>query len=566
MSVGLAIGPAATPVGPLDTRRLVIAMGHDGLGDPRPDGICGVRDVDVLLQKVLESRTVLVEHRAGVAPVRLRSRAARESDVAWLSRVLTEVLGQVSDTDLACALVCDAIQRTAGVRVDIECWAVNQATSRPIDSGSSRQTWRDEIPLIRSARGTWMLLCPTGSIGLEDLYPTLLAALTRCLCEADADDAPVLNMPQQLVHAVSCGDPATFVTVAAQLLDGSVCLRDRSGSVVATAGRNVRASTGRNVPAITGRNVQAVDAHEIVLRDESGLWGALVIDTAREVGADLGLADLALALLRLRAADSERRALENRLAVLGCFVEHDLDDPYRVRKQARRMVMITPAGAGKPPVGLLSVGRLLGAAGAIPQLADVSLTAQDDAVIGVYSDDGADAGTHRRSWERLLADVDRGAALRVAISPSIYTSGGSDSKAHYQLLGQVSRLQRDGAAMFDVPAIAVVDELGPLTGVLNAVPGAQVLPYVQRVLGDLITDDRFGGQLIDTLYAYLKTGGSPSGAGALLHMHGSSVKYRMRILRELLGERLDDPSKRFDLELALRLYLAERDLAAGLPR
>jgi len=552
VSVGLAVGPAPSPVGPLDTRRLMITLGSARPNDLHPDGTCAVYDVDVLLERVLESRTVFVERRDGAAPVRLRSWAARESEVAWLSRVLTEVLGQISDTALACALVGDAIRRTAGVPVAIECWTADQTAPRPIAAARSWPTWRGEIPLVRSARGVWMLVCPTGSIGLEGEYPALLAALTRCLCEADADDVRAQNaLRQQLARAVSCGDPAAFVTAVARLLDGSVCLRDRTGSVVASS----------------GRSVEAAGAHEIVLRDESGLWGALVIDTAREVGADLGLADLALALLRLRAADGERGALENRLAVLGCFVEHDLDDPYRVRTpQARRMVMITPAGAGKASAGLLSVSRLLRAAAASPELADVSLAAQDDAVIGAYSDDGADAETHRRRWQRLLADVDRGGALRVAVSPSISTSGGSDSKAYYQLVGQVSRLQRDGAALFDVPAVAVVDELGPLTGVLNAVPGAQVLPYVQRVLGDLITDGRFGGQLIDTLYAYLQTGGSPRGAGALLHLHGSSVKYRMRILRELLGERLDDPSKRFDLELALRLYFAERELAAGLTR
>lgn len=551
MSVGLAVGPAPSPVGPLDTRRLVITLGPAGPVDLHPDGTCPARDVDVVLQRVLESRTVLVESRDGAAPIRLRSRASRESEVAWLSRVLIEVLGQISDNALACALVGDAIRRTAGVPVAIECWAADQTAPRLISAARSWPTWRGEVPLVRSARGVWMLVCPTGSIGLEGEYPALLAALTRCLCEADADDVRAQNtLRRQLARAVSCGDADAFVAAAAQLLDGSVCLRDHTGSIVATS----RPGVG------------AAGVHEIVLRDDSGLRGALVID-AREVGADLGLADLAVGLLRLRAADGERAALENRLAVLGCFVEHDLDDPYRVRTpQARRMVMITPAGTGKAPAGLLSVSRLLRAAVAIPQLADVSLAAQDDAVIGAYSDDGADAETHRRRWQRLLSDVDRGGALRVAVSPSISTSGGSDSKAYYQLVSQVSRLQRDGAALFDVPAVAVVDELGPLTGVLNAVPGAQVLPYVQRVLGDLITDGRFGGQLIDTLYAYLQTGGSPRGAGALLHLHGSSVKYRMRVLRELLGERLDDPSKRFDLELALRLYLAERELAAGLTR
>lgn len=549
MSVGLAVGPATSTVGPLDTRRLMITLARTGGSEMPPDGTCPVYVVDALLERVLESRTVLVERRDGGRPVRLRSRAARESDVAWLSRVLAEVLGQLTDTTLACTIVGDAIRRTAEVPVAIECWPADQDAPRPVAAPHSWPTWRGEIPLVRSARGFWMLVGPTGSTGLEAEYPSLLAALTRHLCEADADEVQAQNaLRRQLARAVSCGDPVAFVGAAAQLLDGSVCLRDNTGALVAASG-----------PSVDGPR-----AHATVLRDGSCLRGSLVIDTEREP-ADLGLADLALALLRLRAADGERGALENRLAVLGCFVDRELDHPYQARPaRARRIVMISSAGPGMVPAGALIVSRLLRAAAEVPMLADLSLAAQDDVVLGAYSDDGSAAEAHRRSWWRLLREVDRGGGLRVAVGAVASTPRAGDSKAQYQIVSQVSRLQRDGAALFDVPAVAVVDELGPLTGVLNAVPGAQVLPYVQRVLGDLITDGRFGGQLIDTLYAYLQTGGSPRGAGALLHLHGSSVKYRMRILRELLGERLEDPSKRFDLELALRLYLAQRELAVGL--
>jgi hypothetical protein len=532
----------------LDTRRLKITLERSRDGALHPDSTCPVHDVEALLNRVLESRTVLVERRDGAAPVRLRSRAARESEVAWLSRVLTAVLGQLTDTALAGSLVGDAIQRTAGVPVAIECWAPGQEAPRPVAAAPhSWPTWRGEIPLVRSARGVWMLVCPTGSTGLAAEYPALLAALTRCLCEADADDVRAQDaLRQQLAHAVSGGDPAAFVSAAAQLLNGSVCLRDRTGAVVAASGLTAEASR----------------THEIVLRDESGLRGALVIDSVHNIGADLGLSDLALALLRLLAADSERSALENRLAVLGCFVKGGLDDPYAGRAgHARRMVLIRAVGSGQTAARSPSVGPLLRAAAASPLLAGLSLAPQDDALLGAYSDDGSDAEVHRRSWQRLLDAVERDGSLRVVVSTS--TSSADDSRAQYETVSQVSHLQRDGADLFDLPAVAVIDQLGPLTGVLNAVPGAPVLPYVRRVLGDLITDGRFGGQLIDTLYAYLQTGGSPRGAGALLHLHGSSVKYRMRILRELLGERLDDPSKRFDIELALRLYLAGRELAAG---
>jgi DNA-binding PucR family transcriptional regulator len=37
-----------------------------------------------------------------------------------------------------------------------------------------------------------------------------------------------------------------------------------------------------------------------------------------------------------------------------------------------------------------------------------------------------------------------------------------------------------------------------------------------------------------------------------LHVHPQTVRYRLAQLRELFGERLDDPDARFELALALR--------------
>jgi hypothetical protein len=538
-------------VGPLDTRRLLIMLASADDHAPYPGDMCCVHDVHTLIDRVLDSRTVLIERRDGTVPLRLRSRAARESELTWLSRVMTEVVGQLTDTALACAVASETIRRTSSTPVVIECRPPDDAILPSLAAESRPWPERSgDMPLVRSARGDWTLVCPNGSLGPAAEYQVLLAALTRCLCASDADEVRARNvLRQQLVRAVSCPDPVAFVEAAAALVGGSVCLRDSHGSAVAAAGS--RPGTHR--------------ASDIALRDESGLRGVLEIDSARAADTDLGLADLAVALLRLRSADAERDELENRLAVLGCFVEREVDGRYPAgAARPRRVVLITPHGAGKVSAVRCIVGRVLRTAADIPLLADLSLTARDDALVGVYSDDGSHAGAHRHAWQRLLAAVGGQGSLLVAVSTSAPHSGGS--RAQYQLVSQVGQLQRDGVDLFDLPAVAVLDELGPLAGVLNAVPGTQVTPYVQRVLGDLITDGRFGGQLIETLYAYLQAGGSPRGAGALLHLHGSSVKYRMRILRELLGERLDDPGKRFDLELALRLYLAARELSAGVSR
>ena len=59
-------------------------------------------------------------------------------------------------------------------------------------------------------------------------------------------------------------------------------------------------------------------------------------------------------------------------------------------------------------------------------------------------------------------------------------------------------------------------------------------------------------RLIETLAAWLRHRGRTEAVAAALHVHPQTVRYRMGRLRELYGDRLDDPDTRFELELALR--------------
>jgi len=544
VSVGLAVMPVPSAVGELHAHRLRITLQSLDQSGVAEDHSCWVGDVGELIERILRARSVLVERRDGAPPI--RPRAAREAESEWLARVLTVVIGQLGDSTLTCHLVAAAIQRTAGVPVAIERRTEPAAQQQPGTAGPW-PAWRGEIPLVRTVAGTWLLVCPTGSTGLGADYAPLLAALIRCLCEADADEIRAQDaLRRQLANSVGARDASAFVRTAAALLGGSVSLRDRSGKAVATC---ARPEAGR-------------ETREVVLRDDAGLRGTLVVESdagADTTLADTALADLALALLCLRDERQERGVLENRLAVLRCFVDSRIED-RGAAAGSHRLVLIRPVNAPRSLIVRAVLDRMLRAASASPRLAGLSLVPYADALLGAYDDDGADTEEHRLAWEQLLSGLDGAGCLRVVVSAS--TSNPGENKEQQAVIDHVSHLQRDGGSYFPLPAVALVDQLGPLTDVLRAVPGAQMVPYVRRVLGDLLTDNRFGGQLIDTLYAYLQTGGSPRDAGALLHLHGSSVKYRMRVLRELLGERLDDPSKRFDIELALRMYLAGRDLAA----
>jgi DNA-binding PucR family transcriptional regulator len=56
----------------------------------------------------------------------------------------------------------------------------------------------------------------------------------------------------------------------------------------------------------------------------------------------------------------------------------------------------------------------------------------------------------------------------------------------------------------------------------------------------------------ETALAYVQQQGNAAGMARALGLHAQTARYRLSRLRELLGDVLDDPDSRFELELALR--------------
>ncbi len=78
-----------------------------------------------------------------------------------------------------------------------------------------------------------------------------------------------------------------------------------------------------------------------------------------------------------------------------------------------------------------------------------------------------------------------------------------------------------------------------------------------RVLGPVLAvADGKREVLLETLRAWLVTGGDRAASARWLHVHPQTVSYRVNRLRELLGERLDDHRARQEMILVL---------AAGVP-
>lgn len=79
----------------------------------------------------------------------------------------------------------------------------------------------------------------------------------------------------------------------------------------------------------------------------------------------------------------------------------------------------------------------------------------------------------------------------------------------------------------------------------------------ERILGERLAPldeetDRSRERLQATLLAWLRNDGNVAAAAGELHVHEQTLRYRMARLRELLGDSLDDPEVRYELEFALR--------------
>jgi PucR C-terminal helix-turn-helix domain len=119
----------------------------------------------------------------------------------------------------------------------------------------------------------------------------------------------------------------------------------------------------------------------------------------------------------------------------------------------------------------------------------------------------------------------------------------------HRLAGRASTLIVAEARITDLAMLAAADILRVLEETVLAPLEAET-PNSSR-------------RLEETLRCWLALKGSQSSVAAALGVHPQTVRYRLARLRELFGAALEDPERRFDLELALRSrQLAGRDTAA----
>jgi DNA-binding PucR family transcriptional regulator len=103
--------------------------------------------------------------------------------------------------------------------------------------------------------------------------------------------------------------------------------------------------------------------------------------------------------------------------------------------------------------------------------------------------------------------------------------------------------------------VSAFDELGFYRLVDAAHRAGAVEGFVREWLGALLDyDESRNSELVLTLSQYLECGGSYSESAATLHIHRSTLRYRLSRIREITGVDLRDVDNRFNLHVATRAW------------
>ncbi len=162
-----------------------------------------------------------------------------------------------------------------------------------------------------------------------------------------------------------------------------------------------------------------------------------------------------------------------------------------------------------------------------------------------------------RPWEefreRILSELGRG-QCRVGVGGLCLTPASfprSYREAQMALKIQHSTHGRPGVTVFDdLGVYRVLGELG------DSATAPVMERFVRDCLGPLIDYDarKEGSELVTTLSRYFECGGNYDATAEALAVGRSTLKYRLRRIRELLGVDLSDPEANFNLQLATRAW------------
>jgi DNA-binding PucR family transcriptional regulator len=393
----------------------------------------------------------------------------------------------------------------------------------------------------------------------EEETRATLAELTAHLTQRDRAN----TVHQQLVHAVLGG--GGFAPVAATLattLDRPIRIVDDAGRERASSGdttalraawdtdavrRAVELSRGSGRAAVAASDAGPVTV--VALTAGARLFGAVLADRG---AFDLGPVDLrtleragqvcALLALSEEAADAAaRRQQIDLLADLVTAVpERRADAAARARRHGVDVDRLDVVACVVVPGerrgdAARALARAVGSAGLVGEL---------DGVIAVAAESSA-AAAQPAALQRAAVDA-VGAPVLVMTAPA----SGRGLAARFD---DAQRAVRLAAALGADAGVVTTDELLPYAAVLDADQRA-LAAFLDAVIGPVRRYDADRGtELLATLRAFVRFGGSPTRVARALTFHPNTILQRLERLEQVLGAGWRDDERFFRISLAVRL-------------
>lgn len=426
-----------------------------------------------------------------------------------------------------------------------------------------------------------------------------LAALVRALIEdvsAATDSATLGGMPG--------GDLFALANAISALLDAPVTIEDRNSRVLAFSGQQddadpsrVQTILGRQVPERVSRILEERGDFQAIYRSErpvflealpaadgqtalhraaiavragdeilGSIWAAIREPLSEERSDALLDASqlVALHLLHQRASlEVERRLTADQLG-------RALQSGTEAAEAARRL------GLADLP-GVVLALTLVDASGATSESTSAELVAERKRVADAFAVHLS--AVHPRAVAGLIGDVAYG------VLPSARGTGEVEERAHRIATDFLSRISPRSRALLAIGPLAP-DGLALAQSRAGADRALRVLregdtdlrlaslsdvrvDSMLLELADIISareepldgplailiayDTKHGGQMVETLAAWLDAFGDVAEASEMMHVHPSTLRYRLRRIAEVAGFDLEDPRSRFGAMLDLYL-------------
>jgi sugar diacid utilization regulator len=164
-------------------------------------------------------------------------------------------------------------------------------------------------------------------------------------------------------------------------------------------------------------------------------------------------------------------------------------------------------------------------------------------------------------WAKLQADITShlpGGTCRLAVGsryPNVWQVAASYREAQF-----VANLPSSAVGLPAAPVL-LFESLGVYRMLSSVTDPAGIETFMKEQLGTLLDyDKRHHSDLLVTLAQYFDSGCNIEQAAAVLSIHRNTLKYRLKRVRELLGQDLNDGSTRLDLHLATRVWLTLESL------